>query len=672
MKKRVLKFLSLVLTGAMLLTACGGGTVDTGAEKAPAITEATGEAELQSVEPADPAEDQAALEAARAIYLDKERSVEERVEALLSVMTLEEKAYQCVQGEQSNVNRADVTKYGIGSVLSGGGNAPSTGNYADNWRERVNELKAAALESRLGIPLLYGIDAVHGNNNIYGATVFPHNIGLGAANDPDLMADIAAVVAREVRAVGIQYTFAPCLANPQNERWGRTYEGFSEKAEDVAKLAGPYVAALQGNVQGNDYMPEDAVIACAKHFIGEGYTKDGINQGDVKMSQAEFDELLAMGVIDPYKACIDSNVLTVMPSYNSIDGLKCHENKHLLTDVLKDQLGFQGFVISDYNAIEQCSGNYDDQVANCFNAGVDMFMEPQTWNICGQTIVKLVNNGKISEERLNDAVSRILRVKFMSNMFDEEIGSDHEKELLNEFGSSENREVARRAVRETLVLLKNDTVDGKPAMEKIREATNIVVCGGAAFDIGRQCGGWTISWQGATGNIDPGTTIVQGIYNEVKDYAAVSHNVSGDVDPAGDVIITVVGENPYAETQGDMAASLLKPVQADIKLMEDIENSVAVNGNDPLKVLIVIAGRPLQITEYVDNYDAVIMAFLPGTEGEGIADVLFGDYDFVGTLPMTWIRDFNKVDEKHRLPENEILYPYGYGLNKAGDRLVRQ
>ncbi len=293
-------------------------------------------------------------------------------------------------------------------------------------------------------------------------------------------------------------------------------------------------------------------------------------------------------------------------------------------------------------------------------------------NICGQTIVKLVNNGKISEERLNDAVSRILRVKFMSNMFDEEIGSDHEKELLNEFGSSENREVARRAVRETLVLLKNDTVDGKPAMEKIREATNIVVCGGAAFDIGRQCGGWTISWQGAAGNIDPGTPIVQGIYNEVKDRATVSHNVDGKIDAAGDVIITVVGENPYAETNGDMAASQLKPIQADIKLLNDIEESVAANGNDPLKVLIVISGRPLQITEYVDNYDAVIMAFLPGTEGEGVSDVLFGDYDFTGTLPMTWIRDFTKVEEKHSLPESEILYPYGFGLNKAGEQLVRE
>ncbi|MBR6307134.1 MAG: glycoside hydrolase family 3 protein [Lachnospiraceae bacterium] len=670
MKNKIVKSLSIILASALLLAACGKAEVESVLSET--TVSSVADAIEEVVEPAAEESDGSALEEAKKIYLDKDLPVSERVEALLSVMTLEEKAYQCVQGEQANVTVEDVKRTGIGSVLSGGGSAPSYGNLPEHWQKRVNELKAAALETRLGIPLLYGIDAVHGNNNIYGATVFPHNIGLGAANDPELMEEIAHVVAREVRAVGVQYSFAPCLANPQNERWGRTYEGFSENTADVAKLAGAFVAALQGGVKDDEYMPADAIIACAKHFIGEGYTAEGENQGDVKMSAAEFDELLAMGILDPYKACVDSNVLTVMPSYNSIDGLKCHENKHLLTDVLKEQLGFKGMVISDYNAIGQCKGTYDEEVANCMNAGVDMFMEAQEWDRCAKTIIKLVEAGEISEERLDDAVTRILRVKFMSNMFDEEVGSAHENELIGEFGSAENREVARCAVRESLVLLKNGNVNGKLAMEKIKEATNITVCGTGAFDIGRQCGGWTISWEGKSGNITIGTPIVQGIYDEVKEYAKVSHSARGELDAESDVIVTVVGENPYSESGGDVKANGLKPISGDVKLLETIEEQIAANGNDPLKVLIVIAGRPIDINDYVDKYDAVVMAFLPGTEGEGIADVLFGDYDFTGTLPMTWVKDFSKVNEKHSLPESEILFPYGFGLNKAGNSLTRE
>lgn len=670
--------LSAILSLTLFLSSCGskGGT-DSSVKETPKESVAETVIEEKTVAAAaesDAVERKAAEEAlnrAKEIYLDKNRSVQERIEALLSVMTLEEKAYQCVQGEQANVSADDVRKYGIGSVLSGGGSAPSTGNRPTDWQRRVNELKSAALETRLGIPLLYGIDAVHGNNNIYGATVFPHNIGLGAANDPSLMEDIARVVAREVRAVGVQYSFAPCLANPQNERWGRTYEGFSENTSDVARLAGPYVAALQGKVTGDGYMPEDAIIACAKHFIGEGYTEDGVNQGDVKMSPEEFDELLSMGVLDPYKACVDSNVLTVMPSYNSINGLKCHENRHLLTEVLKEQLGFKGMVISDYNAIGQCKGSYNDQVANCFNAGVDMFMEAQGWDNCAKTIIKLVKEGRISEERLDDAVTRILRVKFMSNMFDDEIGSEHENDLLKEFGSLENREVARSAVRKSLVLLKNGEIGGRSALDMAKEAENIAVCGAGAFDIGRQCGGWTISWEGKSGNITVGTPVIQGIYDAVKDHAKVSHCVDGKIKEDIDAIVTVIGENPYVESGGDRTPDGLKPVAGDVTLLAGIEESIAENGKVPVKILVVMAGRPIDIAGYVDDYDAVIMAFLPGTEGEGIADVLFGDYDFEGTLPMTWIRDFSKVDEKFALPESEILFPYGFGLNKAGERLVR-
>ncbi len=691
MRRTGILFFSTVLFSCMLLTAsCGGGPAATergtyagGSTAAdPSETIISGEPAAENAgkdenvgngetEPAGINADEEELNRAKAIYLSRENTVSERIDALLSVMTLEEKAYQCVQGEQANVTVDDVRKYGIGSVLSGGGSAPSTGNRPVDWQRRVNELKAAALETRLGIPLLYGIDAVHGNNNIYGATVFPHNIGLGAANDPELMEEIAAVVAREVRAVGVQYSFAPCLANPQNERWGRTYEGFSERASDVARLAGPFVAALQGHVKDDGYMPEDAIIACAKHFIGEGYTEDGVNQGDVKMTPEEFDELLNMGVLDPYRICVDSNVLTVMPSYNSINGLKCHENRHLLTEVLKEQLGFKGMVISDYNAIGQCRGSYNDQVANCFNAGVDMFMEAQGWDNCARTIIKLVKEGRITEERLDDAVSRILRVKFMSNMFDDETASQHETELLKEFGSEENRAVARAAVRKSLVLLKNGEVNGRSALDIVKEAENISVCGTGAFDIGRQCGGWTISWEGRSGNITVGTPLIQGIFDAVKDHAKVSHCVDGKIDADTDAVIAVIGENPYVESGGDRTPDGLKPVAGDITLLEGIEKSLTENGKAPVRILIVMAGRPIDITEYVDDYDAVIMAFLPGTEGGGVADVIFGDYDFEGTLPMTWVKDFTKAGDKSALPEEDILFPYGFGLNKAGKRLER-
>lgn len=307
----------------------------------------------------------------KSVYMDANADIEDRVAALLAQMTLEEKVVQMVQAEQAAISADDVTKYMVGSVLSGGGSAPSSGSNPENWQEHVNKLIEASLQTRLQIPLIYGIDAVHGNNNIFGATVYPHNIGLGAANDPELMTLIGEATAEEVRATAIQWTFAPTLGNPQNVTWGRTYECFSEKAEDIAPLAFAYIEGFQGGIKEGEYMDQKHVVACAKHFIGEGYTTDGVNQGDVAMTPEEFDVLLNSGVLDPYKSAINANVLTVMPSYNSVNGVKCHENKHLLTEVLKEQLDFKGFVITDYNAIEQTSGTtYKDQVEICVNAGV--------------------------------------------------------------------------------------------------------------------------------------------------------------------------------------------------------------------------------------------------------------------------------------------------------------
>ncbi|MCR4650898.1 MAG: glycoside hydrolase family 3 protein [Lachnospiraceae bacterium] len=668
MKLRRMRMVACVLAASMLFTACGkdGATEPAEVSESEVTAESSADAEEEVSElPA------LSLDEAKAIWMDPSKPVQERIDALLSQMTIEEKAFQMVQPEQSDIELDEVKKYDVGSVLSGGGSAPRTGNKAEDWENRVNELKSAALESRLGIPLLYGIDAVHGNNNVYGATVFPHNIGLGAANDPELMEEIGTVVAKEVRAIGVQWDFAPCLANPQNELWGRTYEGFSERAEDVAPLGAAFIKGLQGDISGDTYMTDEHVIACAKHYIGEGYTLNGVNQGDVKMTAEEFDSLLESGIIDPYKHAVNEDVLTVMPSYNSVDGLKCHANKHLIQEVLKDQLGFKGFVISDYNAIQQISASgYREQIRVSIDAGVDMLMEVTQWRDTADTIVKLVESGELSEERVNDAVSRILYAKFKAGLFEETIASDKEKELLAGFGSEEAREVARRAVRESLVLLKNEPVNGENSFEAMKNAKNIVLAGAATYDMGRQCGGWTISWQGQAGKIDPGTTIIEGVYNQVKDTAKVSQSVDGRISESeADCVIAVFGEMPYAETNGDRKPNTLTIAAADQTMLKNLQESlVSMNPNMP-KVAVIVAGRPVNITEYMDMFDVVVMAWLPGTEGEGIADVLFGDYDFTGTLKYTWVKDPEDIATKFEVGEDKILFPYGTGLNKSGDSI---
>ncbi len=646
------KLTALLLSASLLLGGCST-----------ANTASTSEHESQSTE--NGVEVSAGNEVDKSVYMDSGASVEDRVAALLAQMTLEEKIGQMVQAEQAAITPEEVTEYAVGSVLSGGGSAPSTGNNPENWQERVNDFILASLDTRLGIPVIYGIDAVHGNNNIFGATVFPHNIGLGAANDTQLMEEIGAVVSEEVRAVGIQWTFAPTLGNPQNVTWGRTYECFSEKTEDIAPLAGAYIGGIQGFVEDGGYMDQKHAVACAKHFIGEGYTTDGVNQGNVEMSPEEFDALLDIGVIDPYTSALDANVLTVMASYNSVDGVKCHENKHLLTEVLKDELGFTGFVVSDYNAIEQTSGaTYKDQVDLCVNAGIDMFMEPNTWKECIETLTELVYEGRVTEERIDDAVTRILRVKFTAGLFDTEAANSTEQELLSSFGSEAHREVARRAVRESLVLLKNDNVGNETALSTLSSSKNIAVVGQKAYDIGSQCGGWTITWQGKAGNITQGTTLIEGFQNAVGSDVKLSHSLDASNCEGADAVIAVFGETPYAESDGDRSADALRISSSDCDSLDALREKLSALPDDAPVIGIIIAGRPIDITEYEDMFDAIIMAWLPGTEGDGVSDVLFGDYDFTGTLKYTWMKDMNDIDLKDTADADKILYPYGYGLKK--------
>lgn len=604
----------------------------------------------------------------KSVYMDASKDIEDRINALMSQMTLDEKVAQMVQAEQDDIGLSEIKRYGIGSVLSGGGSAPTSGNSAQDWQKHVNDMKQSALDSRLGIPLLYGVDAVHGHSNVDGATMFPHNIGLGCANDEDLMKRMGEVVAQEVKATGIQWTFAPTLANPQNELWGRTYEGFGEDAELVAKLGQAFVMGVQGDLGSEDFLSSNHIIGTAKHYIGEGYTESGINQGDVRLSEDEFDKLLDDTLLVPYKAAVDAGVRTVMASYNSVNGLKCHENKYLLTDVLKERLGFTGFVVGDYNGVQQVSGaNYKEQIINSVNAGVDMLMEPYSWKEVIMHLKNAVEDGTVSEERIDDAVRRILRVKFEAGLFEEQIASDAEADLMEKFGSEEHREVAREAVRKSMVLLKNDKINGKTAMEALAESKNILVVGAKADDIGTQCGGWTISWQGGTGNTTEGTTILEGLQNAAGD-RTITHNAIGETTGEEDAIIVVVGEVPYAETQGDRSTSNLTITNSDKIVLSNMEDDIKAAKKRGIPVImLMLTGRPVTIADYVDTFDAIVEAWLPGTEGDGVADVLLGDYDFTGTLTYTWPWYASDIEGKFNEKNKEnVLFANGTGYTKNG------
>lgn len=604
------------------------------------------------------------------LYMDADKDVEERVSALLSQMTLEEKIAQMIQPEQSAISYQEIAQYGIGSVLSGGGSAPASGNTAADWQKHIDNMKQAALQSRLSIPLLYGVDAVHGHNNVYGATIFPHNIGLGAANDTKLMERIGNAVAEEVRATGIQWTFAPTLANPRNELWGRTYEGFAEDTQTVASLGAAFIRGLQGDPSSDAYLSDSHVLATAKHYIGEGYTMNGTNQGNVKMDDAEFDKLLHEELLAPYQAAIDEGVRTVMVSFSSVNGLKTHEDRHLITDVLKGELGFTGLVVSDYNGVQQVSGkSYKDKIENGVNAGIDLFMEPNSWKEFMSALQELVEEGRVSIDRIDDAVSRILRVKFEAGLFEEEVGGSAEQSLMESFGSEEHRAIAREAVAKSLVLLKNSQIKGKTAMQALAESRNILVTGRKANDIGIQCGGWTISWQGSTGEITEGTTIYQGLQQAAGegvtvDYAETAEDLAGH-----DALIAVIGELPYAESSGDRSISNLVLTGEDRRVLEKVQQIKAANPDIPV-IAVMVTGRMLSVADYIDSFDALVMAWLPGTEGEGVADVLLGDQDFTGTLKYTWPWNPSDIADKFDVSEDKILFKYGSGLRKDGSSIT--
>ncbi len=582
-------------------------------------------------------------------YKQADVPLADRVGDLVGRMTLAEKIGQMTLVEKNSIVPEDLARYGIGGLLSGGGGSPAE-NSPRAWAEMVDGFQEEALVSRLGIPLLYGVDAVHGHGNVRGAVIFPHNVGLGAANDPELMERVGQATAAEMIATGIYWNYAPAVSVPRDIRWGRTYEGYSEDTTIVSDLAAAYIRGLQGT----DLADGATVLATPKHWIGDGGTSWGSSStGDYQIDQGvtEVDEDTLRSVhLPPYVAAIDEGAMNIMVSYSSWDGMKMHAQRYLITDVLKEELGFEGFVLSDWGAIDQISNDYYDAVVASINAGIDMNMVPSDYRRFVDTLTRAVEAGDVSEDRIDDAVRRILTVKFMLGLFERPFSGD---EFIGTVGSDEHRAVAQEAVAKSQVLLKND----EGLLPLADDVPAVFVGGAAADDIGIQSGGWTIEWQGKEGDITEGTTILEAIEETVSANTAVVYDPFGRFDGAGDpeVCVAVVGERPYSEGFGD-DADLKLPVP-DLRLLDRMREQC-----DELAVILV-SGRPLIVSDMVDDWDAFVAAWLPGTEGQGVADVLFGIEPFTGTLPYTWPRTVEQLPIEDTVPIESPLYPLGSGIS---------
>jgi beta-glucosidase len=532
------------------------------------------------------------------------------MEELLALMTLEEKVGQMTQAERQDINKFDIENYFLGSVLSGGGSVPAD-NSVKGWSDMTDGMAREASRTRLGIPIIYGVDAVHGHNNVAGATVFPHNVALGAiaagdlANGTRLAEAVGAATAEEMLATGVPWTFSPVLGVPYDIRWGRTYECFGENADLAAAMGAAVIRGLQGG---------GSVAACMKHYLGEGQTKDGRNQGDATMTDEDIREILP-----PYIEAINAGALTLMPSFSSVNGVKMHENKALLTDLLKGELGFEGFIVSDWAALTQLSGgSYKNQIANAINAGVDMVMATNgRWNWVEyiKLLKELAGEGTVPMERIDDAVLRILRVKEKLGLFEGVIKTPAET-----VGSEKHRALAREAATASATLLKNknDVIGRLSGFEKI------LVAGEGASDLGMQCGGWTITWQGSHGAITQGTTLLEGI-RQYKPDAVFSPD--GTADGPCDCAIVVIGEDPYAEGDGD------RPYGVELR-GQDVAVLNEVYKLDCPVIVILLSGRPMLVAPEIGRWDALVAAWLPGSEGDGVADALFSG--FTGKTPFTW------------------------------------
>jgi beta-glucosidase len=604
------------------------------------------------------------------LYKDPHQPVEVRVEDLLARMTQDEKIGQMVQPVQQGIPATDVDHYFLGSVLSTAGSISETNSLQD-WTTIPRTYIERALTTRLGIPLIYGVDSMHGFGHVNGATIFPHNIGLGATHDPALVEKIGRVVAQEMRAAGIPWNFGPVVAVPQDIRWGRTYEGISEDTALTTELSRAYIHGFQTIPEGYPATLGQVYFggATAKHFIGDGGTLWGssrvslngvqamLDQGNVQLPEAELRRLF----LPPYQAAVEADVMSIMASYSSWKGTKMVAQRYLLTVLLKGELGFKGFIVSDCAGVEQADADYYTAVVTSINAGVDMSMCPADHILFITAVRGAVEKGDITQARLDDAVRRILRAKFKLGLFENPYG---DQSLAATVGSDEHRLLARQAVRESLVLLKND----RQALPIDKNMSAILFAG--IKDAGTQAGGWTIEWQGVTGDLLGATTIYQGIQRAVGSNTQVLYEARGvfaDFKGTAPVGIAVVGELPYAEGVADLS---------DLQLsLEDIELISNLRLKVEKLIVVIISGRPLIITDQYQTADAWVAAWLPGSEGQGVADVLMGDYPFTGKTPYTWPRSYEQlpINENNAAGKTGCqapLFPFGYGLGDAGSKPI--
>lgn len=606
------------------------------------------------------------------IYPDASQPIEARVEDLLARMTMDEKIGQMTQPDLGSIRPGDVTTYGIGSVLSGGDGNPENNN-PQAWQDMVKGFEAEAMATRLKIPLIYGIDATHGNAHLYGATVFPQESGMGATHDPALAQKIGQATAEEMLATGIPWTFSPIVAVPQDIRWGRTNESYSEDTQLTTEMATAYLQGLQ--TVPDTYKPSTGqtlfTLATPKHFIGDGGTIWGssrtgsymLDQGNVQVDEATLRKLY----LPPYKAAVDAGAMSIMASFSSWRGTRMSAQKYLLTEVLKTELGFKGFIVSDWASIDMIDPDYYTAVVTAINAGIDMAMVPTEGTHSDyltfiSAVKQAVDKNDISVDRINDAVSRILRAKFALGLFEHPYP---DPAFIPTVRSDAHVAIARQAVQESLVLLKNDNT----ALPIAKNTPKILIAGQGADDIGMMCGGWTISWQGQTGSIDIGTTILNGIKALVSPETTVEYNKDGSFTDKADIGIVVVGEQPYAEGVGD---------KADLSLSNtDVKTINAVRPLVGKLIVVILSGRPMVITDQLVTADAWVEAWLPGTEGEGVGDVLFGDKPFLGKLPYTWPRSNAQlpINENNSIGKtgcDAALFPFGYGLGQAGSQPIVQ
>ncbi|MEL7446344.1 MAG: exo 1,3/1,4-beta-D-glucan glucohydrolase [Pseudomonadota bacterium] len=662
-KRGIASVSSLVLSVA--LAGCASGYSETPAPKIAASTP-VGEAAIQAAEPGTihpeiwPQLEPGPLNPA----------IEDRITEIMAKMTVEQKVGQTIQADSGSVTPEDVKRYRLGSVLSGGNSAPGPLPYADapTWLETADAYWEASTDPEgveIAIPIIWGIDAVHGHTNLLGATVFPHNVGLGAARDPDLIERIMTVTARELVVSGHDWTFAPTLAVPRDDRWGRGYEGFSENPEVVISYSDRIVEGLQGIYGEDSFMAPGKVISAAKHYTGDGATDGGRDQGDASISEEELRDIHTLG----YIPALEAQVQTVMVSFSSWQGIKKTGHKGLITDVLKGRMGFNGFVVSDWNAHGQIPGCSNTDCPEAFNAGIDMFMAPDSWRGLYESTLAAVQSGEIPMSRLDDAVRRILRVKLQYGLFDRGAPSTRphagNTSLLD---SEEHRAIAREAVRKSLVLLKNND-----SLLPLQTGQTVLVVGDGADSIAKASGGWTLSWQGGAHTNDefPGGQSILGGIRETVEAAGgtVIFDEDGTGDHQADVVIAVYGEDAYAEFQGDRPHLDFEDGAFDTDLLGQYRDK-----GMPV-VSVFLSGRPMWVNPELNASDAFVAAWLPGSEGGGVSDLLFrGDpaFDFTGRLAFSWPKRADQATLNFGTPGYDPLFAYGYGLSLFDNAQIAQ